>query len=227
MLADQPVSVQCVICRRTGSRRACGGCLARTDGDLLSIPNLYTALGEAMEPSWGMRAEGRVSGGGRTGSPVPLRLEPLSLRAHGGIVSVLRYWEADWRAYLGWTAPPFRGSVEQTVAGCVKFLRANLPWCFDEHSEPQAFAASVREWTAACRIQVYGPGDGRLIGVCPTVADDGVACGTSLWANPFAEKIECRGCRRVWARTEWMELGRRIRDSRSGSLDPAKDVALL
>lgn len=222
MFADQPVSVQCVICRRSNSRRVCGACLGRTDDDLESIPRLYESLGEAMEPSWGIRAEGRVSGGGRTGSPPPLRLEPLSLRAHGGIVSVLRFWEADWRAVLGWTAAPFRGSVEQTVAGCVKFLRSNWPWCADDHPQPEEFAANIREWTAACRLQVYGPGDARLIGVCPTVAEDGVVCGTSLWANPFAEKIECRGCKSTWSRTEWLLLGRRMRaSSYADSLDSA------
>lgn len=219
---DQPASVKCMICRRTGARRVCGLCLAHVDIALTSIPALYAALEESMEPSWGLRTDPRVTGGGRVGSPLPLRLEPLSLRANGGIVSVLRYWETEWRMVLGWTATPFRGTVEQSIKGAVHFLRSNWPWCADEYPAPDDFARSVREWSAACRLQVNGPGDARLIGVCPTVADDGVVCGTSLWADPYAERIECRGCRVVWRRGEWMELGRRMRTtSQTNSLDNA------
>lgn len=211
MLLDQPVSIQCLMCRRPSTRRVCGLCVAHVDADLMAVPALYAALGEMLEPSWGMRTDARVSGGGRVGSPMPLRLEPLSLRAHGGIVSVLHYWESDWRAVLGWTARPFRGSVEQSVVGAVRFLRNNWTWCAEEHDEADVFAANVREWAAACRVQVNGPGGARMIGTCPTAADDGMACGTSLWADPYAEKIECRGCHAVWKRAEWMDLGRRMR----------------
>lgn len=222
MISEQPVSVQCLICRRVGARRVCGWCVTHVDDDLIAIPALYAALDESLEPSWGLRTDPRVSGGGRSGSPVPLRLEPLSLRANGGIVSVLRYWESEWRSVLGWSPTPFRGSVEQSIKGAVHFLRSNWPWCADEYPEPDEFARSIREWTAACRVQVNGPGDARMIGVCPMVADDGVACGTSLWADPFAERIECRGCRTSWARVEWMRLGGMMRvTSRAESLDSA------
>jgi hypothetical protein len=210
---QQPVSVECLICRRTGSRRVCPACLARVDLELTAIPVLYASLGEMLEPSWGMRSEGRVSGGNGSGSPVPVRMEPLSLRAHGGIVSVLRYWESEWRDALGWSATPFRGSVEQAVGGAVVFLRNNWPWAADEYPQPGEFARSVREWAAACRAQVYGPGDARMIGLCPQTAGDGAVCGTSLWASPYAERIECRGCRASWPRSSWMDLGRRMRMS--------------
>ena len=219
---EQSLVVRCDVCGRPGTYHMCAGCIRRTDDDLSGIPGLYAALEESLEPSWGMCTDPRVTGGGRVGSPLPLRLEPLSLRANGGIVSVLRYWETEWRMVLGWTATPFRGTVEQSINGAVKFLRANLQWCADAYPGRGEFARSVRDWSAACRLQVNGPGDARLIGVCPTVADDGVVCGTSLWADPYAERIECRGCRVVWRRGEWMELGRRMRTtSQTNSLDNA------
>lgn len=212
MFVEQPVSVPCLSCGRSGRSRVCPGCTARTDDDLVQLPVLYAALGSLMEPSWGMRGD-RVSGGGRSGSPIPVRLEPLSLRAHGGIVAVAHLWEDDWREILGWSKRPFRGTVEQSLTGSVKFLRVNWPWCADAHPAPQEFMREIREWSTACRVQVYGPGDARMIGVCPTAVDDGYACGTRLWASPYAEKIECRGCGTSWARTSWMGLASSMRNS--------------
>jgi hypothetical protein len=217
-----------MICRRSSTRRVCGLCIAHVDADLTAIPALYEALGEMLEPSWGMRTDARVSGGGRVGSPVPVRLEPLSLRAHGGIVSVLHYWESDWRMVLGWTARPFRGTVQQSVVGAVTFLRNNWTWAADEHAEADAFAANIREWAAACRVQVNGPGESRMIGMCPQTADDGMVCGTSLWADPYAQKIQCRGCRTMWPRHAWIELGRRMRmTSQADPLDNANVDAVV
>jgi hypothetical protein len=210
VFTDQPVSVQCLSCGRSGRNRVCPGCVARTDDELTELPSLYAALGDAMIRG-SVPVGDRVSGGSRT-PPIPVRLEPLSLRAHGGITAMLHSWEDDWRDILGWSARPFRGTVEQSLVGSVKFLRVNLPWCADAHPAPGEFMREVREWSASCRMQVYGPGDTRMIGVCPTVADDGYACGTALWANPYVEKIECRGCRTCWPRTSWIGLASAMRN---------------
>lgn len=221
MFPDQPAAVECAACKRPGRARLCPGCVTRTDADLAALPRLYGALGDTLAPGAGRVDGSRVSGSRL--APLPVRLEPLSLRAHGGIVQTLHSWEDDWRDILGWTARPFRGSVEQAVTGSAGFLRVNLPWCADAHPSPGDFVREINQITLACRLQVYGPGDARKVGVCPAVADDALVCGAALWANPYAEKIECPGCHRMWKRGEWMELGRLMRaNSRSDSLDSAK-----
>jgi len=47
----------------------------------------------------------------------------------------------------------------------------------------------------------------KKIGECPSLLDTGDECGTPLFAPVFGDTIKCRGCRREWARAEWLRLG--------------------
>jgi hypothetical protein len=204
---DQAAVGPCQGCRRPTRSRFCPGCASRVDENLAAIPGLYLQLGLILMP--GSQAGDRVSGS-RT-APPPCRLEPLSLRAKGGIVGILTDWEDGWRALLGWSLTPLRGSIEKTVAGSAAFLKMNWPWCADKHPAAYEFASEINELIRTCGLQINGPSDYKRIGDCPTLCDDGYPCGTTLWANPYLDSIRCRSCESVWDRPHWLLLGGTLR----------------
>jgi hypothetical protein len=192
----------CRSCQFRSPARICHRCQDGADDALAALPRYYTRLGDVLTPGGGV--SDRVSGSKQP--PLPVRLGPLSLRGPGGIVGVLGRWEDDWRARLGWSPRPFRGSVEQTVGACVKFLRNNWPWAIEEHASPELFSLDMHNLVSACRAEVDRRGDARPIGMCPTAGEDGAACGTVLWADPYLQEIRCWKCRTAWGRNQWLSL---------------------
>lgn len=197
---DQLIT-SCFMCSRPSRERVCSRCIEVTDQNVRDIPGLYRSLATVMTPGAG--SGDRVSGS-RT-PPLPLRLGPLALRSLGSVVSILFEWEDDWRDLLGWTKRPFRGTIEQSVVGTCKFLRANWPWAADKHPSPQDFAREMREIVTECRSEIDGKGDTRQIGLCP-VDLGGSACSTPLWASPYALSIKCRRCGTEWPQDRWLSL---------------------
>lgn len=199
----------CPLCgRRTEDAQPHPGCIGALDTRLASIPQLYAELAAVLEPS--SSAAARVSGT-RT-PPLPLRLEPLSLQCRGGIVSILATWETDWRDRRGLARIPARAGREQLLdsarilADVVTFLRAHLDWAVREHPAVEEFAGEVREIIGACRLALGLTGDLKRIGQCP--ADlDGRTCGRVLYADPYADDINCDRCRTRWHRSQWLLLG--------------------
>lgn len=198
----------CWVCRRGSRARVCRGCRERVGTLIASLPTWYERLGQVVAP--GAAGAGERVRSSRFGQ-LNVRVEPLSLRAWGGMASALWGWEQVWREELGWSWAPFRGSAQQTVAGCAQFLAVNWPWAADGASEPGRFAQDVHELVAQCRAQVEGPSDTRRVGLCPTVATDGYVCATALYAHPYVDVIECRGCRTRWPRTDWIKLASLLR----------------
>lgn len=205
---DHRIPTTCLACRRNrGWTRICTNCQARTDEALEALPAWYDRLGEVLIP--GSIRTDRVSGS--RSAPLPATLEPLTLRAAGGIVGYLTDWEDSWRQELGWSPRPFRGSIIRTIAGSVQFLRHNWPWAVGEHPIPEYFVAEIDVLLRQCRLQIEGPSDYKPVGSCPTVCDDGLPCATTLWANPWLDSIRCRGCNTTWPREHWLLLGGTLR----------------
>lgn len=202
----------CTICQRpTGPEREPirhQRCANRLADDLRAIPGLYALMGAVLAPgSTGGNA--RVSGT-RT-APLPVRLEPLSLRARGGIVTVMATWEADWRDVRGY-APAERGDSERDLAAVVLWLRAHLPWAIEAHPAVREFADEVRDVGRQCRAAAGMLPRMMQIGDCPALVDD-EACGAALYAEPGAEEIRCRRCWTRWPRAHWMLLGKTLREA--------------
>lgn len=200
----------CTICRRATDEREPirhSGCARRLDRNLAQLPALYALMGAVLAPG-AVAGGGRVSGNTRT-APLPVRIEPLTLRASGGIVAAVATWEADWRETRGF-APAQRGNGERDLAAIVMWLRAYLPWAIEHHPAVQEFAAEMAHLVHECR-QAGGllPSMTR-IGVCPALVGE-AACGAQLYADPMAEAIRCR-CGARWARGQWMMLGRAMRE---------------
>lgn len=201
----------CTICRRpTDPERdpiRHKHCAERLRTNLCEIPELYALLGDVLAPgTTGERA--RVSGT-RT-APLPVRLEPLSLRAQGGIITILATWEADWREMRGLTEAE-RGIGERDLSGIVLWLRAHLPWAIEHHPAVQEFADEVRDVVQQCRAAAGLLPKQMRIGNCPALVED-EQCGTALHAEPTAEEIRCRKCRTRWPKAQWMLLGRTLRE---------------
>lgn len=201
-------ALECLVCGKQDEIRVCDRCYISTQRRLESIPEYYRKLGGRLDPRSGEGSE-RVSGGSSE-APLPVRLEPLSLRAHGGIVAVLTEHEDDWRELLGWTRRPWRGSVEQTVDGAATFLERNWNWCADKHPAPDVFAQEIRALVDACRLHTDGRSDVRIIGECPQDRD-GSPCGAKLFAAPYLKTIRCFKCKSVWDENDWLKLARLMR----------------
>lgn len=199
----------CTICQRPTDEREPirhDRCAIRLRADLVAIPGLYALMGAVLAP--GAAAGARVSGT-RT-APLPVRLEPLSLRARGGIVTVMATWEADWRETRGF-ASAGRGESERDLAAIVLWLRAHLPWAIEQHPAIREFGDELRDVLRAGRVAAGVLPMMMRIGDCPAMLSDGEPCGTGLYADAYAELIQCRRCRATWRRPQWMLLGETLR----------------
>jgi hypothetical protein len=204
----------CPLCgRRTDDAPAHPVCVSGLDSRLQRIPVLYAELAVALEP--GSSAAARVSGT-RT-PPLPLRLEPLSLQCRGGIVSMLGTWESDWRSRRG-LAPDHYTDREHLLAGrtqlrhVIFFLRTHLGWAVRHHPAVDEFATEVADIIAACRVTLGDVLGHMKIGRCPAQLD-GRTCGRVLYADPYADDIQCDRCHTRWHQSQWLLLGAVLAES--------------
>lgn len=197
--------VLCELCDSPSAVRVHDGCRVRLDGRLAELPPAWRALAVFLVPgSTGDRNGRRPS---RDEAPLPVRLDVLDLRARGGIQR-LAEWERDTRELLGWSPPPFRGSVEQSVSGTVTFLRNNLLWLCDQHPAVRDLDREVYEITAEIRsvVDPIDPADRpRRLGYCPQETVDG-PCGAVVVLPAGASTAVCRWCRTQWAPDQWLAL---------------------
>ena len=185
-------------------------CRARLDVRLDRLPGLYVLLGAALEP--GSAAGDRVSGSRE--APIPVRLEPLTLRSRGGMVSVLGSWERDWRETRGLSVPPSRTADARSLAGIVMFLRVQLEWACEHHPAVDEFAGEVHAITRSCYAALGLTSTAMRIGDCPAIdTETGQACGRRLYADPYADVIRCTRCYAQWERPRWMMLGQMLREN--------------
>lgn len=199
----------CPLCKRPSPDGAHDRCRFAVDHRLGQIPGLYTALAAVLEP--GRAAGARVSGS-RT-PPLPVRLEPLSLRGRGGIITILATWETDWRERRG--LPPFTAHAdrEQLLAGehavdaVTMFLRAHLDWAITHHPAVDEFAGEVRDIVHECHRAIGALDNHLKIGTCPGDDNTGEPCGRKLYADPKATVIRCDHCNASWPQDKWLFLG--------------------
>lgn len=180
-------------------RTGCRLCQGRVDHALRQLPGpngLYAKLATRLIPGRGV--DGLVVSISRT-PPLPLRLEPLSLMARGGVVTVLQTWQVDWHEHWGWSHPRWRGDLQQQLNDVVVALRTNLEGAASSHP---AFGDFVQETTSLvrqCERQITGERQERPIAVvCP--------CGGILRVTVSTPGARCRNCDTQYARTEVLDL---------------------
>lgn len=196
-------SPSCLICH-TGlyddelDRQACRPCIRRTDENLLALTGargLYAQLGRQLAPGSG--SGGPVVSGSRS-APIPVRLEPLSLLAKGGVVTILQTWVDDWADH-GRAQRTRGGTLQQQLDAAVLTLRFNLDWASAQHPAFPEFVAEVWQIRRQCEGQVSGERAPRLIGVaCP--------CGQTLRITLDTGTVDCPSCRARYGHSEALSL---------------------
>lgn len=189
---DIAASPRCICCHSLLfadelGRQACFRCEDRTGEHLAQLAGpegLYARLSGSLAP--GRAGSGPSVSGSRT-APLPLRLEPLSLMARGGVVTILQTWLVDWHELLGWTYPRFEGDLRQQCDQVVARLRANLPWAAEQHPAFDEFAREVAHVEGACRRQVTGERPERRVTVV-------CHCGQPLRVTVSTPGARCRSC---------------------------------
>ncbi|MPY47143.1 hypothetical protein [Streptomyces acidicola] len=180
-------------------RVACRLCQERVDQALRQLPGpdgLYAQLATRLVPGRG--GDGPIVAVSRT-APLPLRLEPLSLIARGGVVTILQTWLIDWHEHLGWRHPRWEGGLQQQLDQVVHALRVNLEWAATEHPAFGDFVQEVTSLVRQCERQITGERPERPIAVaCP--------CGTVLRVTVSTPGARCRGCATQYDRSEVLDL---------------------
>lgn len=179
--------------------RACQPCANRTDGHLLAIAGadgLYAQLRTRLVPGSG---SGQPSVSGSRTAPLPLRLEPLSLLAPGGIVTLLQDWLIDWHEQLGWTRPRQTGSLQQQCDQVVHGLRVNIAWAAAHHPAFADFASEVAALRRQCERQITGDRPERRIAVA-------CQCGGTLHVTLSTPGTRCVDCGQQYGHAEALQL---------------------
>lgn len=216
MPEEQEPAYRCTHCPRLLhanelGRPACFVCEDRAVEQAQAFPRLYRQLEAALRPGSTSSAGGRVTAS-RT-APLPVALQPLSLRGPGGIVSMLLGVEQRWRAVLDWAPLPERGGYETSLAGAVGVIVNNLPWACSDYPYVGPDLKLIGSLHQQADAVVNGVRDQRVpIGCCPVVDEEtGAACGERLKVSPWALAIRCAGCGTKWDRDAWLRLGAAIR----------------
>ncbi|WP_369274504.1 hypothetical protein AB5J55_35305 [Streptomyces sp. R11] len=180
-------------------RVSCRLCQERADTALRQLPGpdgLYAQLATRLMPGRG--GDGPVVSVSRT-APLPLRLEPLSLMARGGVVTVLQTWQVDWHEHFGWGHPRWNGDLQQQLDEVVRALRGNLEGAASTHPAFWDFSVEVSGLVRQCERQITGERQERPIAVaCP--------CGTVLRVTVSTPGARCRGCDTQYDRSAVLDL---------------------
>ena len=202
--ADDAPTPTCIACRRDlyadeYNRYACRPCQDRADLTLRRLPGpdgLYARLATVTMPGRG-GGIGPVSGS-RT-APLPVRLEPLSLSARGGVVTILQTWLVDWHDRLGWLHPRWEGDLQQQLDQVVYALRTNLDWAAAEHPAFDEFLTETTRLVRQCELVITGERKERRVSVvCP--------CGALLSVTISTPGKRCHACNTQHGRAEALKL---------------------
>lgn len=189
-------------------RVACRPCEDKTATRITELPALFRQLDTTASLMRGARRPGAGGGSSKT-PPIPPRLEVLALVGPGGVAARLSAIEDSWRAALGWTVAPWRGSPAQAVPHITGFLANNLLWACSSYDEVEQDIDDLRRLHAECTAIVNDERrPGRVqIGNCPILRADDRVCWTPLTARADSHRIHCGACDSRWETLgEWREL---------------------
>lgn len=182
----------------------CRPCITRVDQDLRTLAGadgLYAKLSGRLMPGSG---GGGPSVSGSRSAPLPIRLEPLSLMARGGVLTILQTWLVDWHELLGWTHPRWQGGLQQQLDQVVKALRINVQWAAEAHPAFAEFAMEVGQVRRQCEQQVTGETAPRRITVaCP--------CGGTMRVTLDTPGAKCPACSVQYGHAEVLRLPMAVR----------------
>lgn len=201
---------QCGLCGRDlQDGYLCPGCTLGTAQRLDRMPALWRALESFLFPGGGQSPQyGRTR---RVEAPMPVNESVLSLRATGGIVSVLESWRSAMQQDRGWGEPAVEATagLERRIFLAARGLSQNLEWIQSSWPAAGAFAEELRDVERGV-LSIVDPEDpskrGRRLGACPAVYEDGVQCGSVLRHYPGERSVACRWCGCEYPSDTWLAL---------------------
>lgn len=195
-------SAACIVCARElydTEVQTCRLCTERVSANLRALAGpdgLYARLSASLHPGSG--SGGPSVSGSRT-APLPVRLQPLSLAARGGVVTILQTWLVDWHDLLGYRHPRWDGDLQQQLDQVVGRLRALLPWAAAEHGAFDEFAGELAGLVHQSRAATGEEKPPRRIGVqCP--------CGHTLRVTLDTAGVRCPACSAQYGHSEALQL---------------------
>jgi hypothetical protein len=194
----------CTVCLRDLyenelGHQACRPCTDRADANLAALAGtdgLYARLTDSLQP--GSSSGGPAVSGSRT-APLPVRLDPLSLAARGGVITVLQTWLIDWHETLGYRHPRWDGDLQQQLDQVVQRLRVLLPWAAEAHGAFAEFANEIGTLRRQCETATGGEKPPRRIGVSCT-------CGRTLKVTLDTAGVRCPDCSAQYGHSEALRL---------------------
>ncbi len=213
---DQEPEYRCAHCARLLyqdelARYACRVCETRAGEQIRELGTLYGRLASVLAPGAAPSGGGRVTAS-KT-APLPVALQPLSLRGPGGIVGELQVIEDAWRKELRFTIAPFRGSAEQTLPHVIKFLTNNVGWACDKYESVPDDLDTISRLHSQAKNTVDGTRPRLIPVVCRYLYDDGSECGERLRIDINRNVARCRTCGTRWGREEWVALYEATREN--------------
>lgn len=196
--------MQCTVCHSDlypdeMTHQACRPCTGRVGQHLRALPGpdgLYARLSASLAPGSG--SGGPAVSGSRT-APIPVRLNPLSLAARGGVVTILQTWLIDWFELLEFRYPRWQGDLQQQCDDVVHRLRVNLNWAAETHPAFAEFALEVAQLRRQCEAAIGGEKPPRKVGVS-------CACGHTLRVTLDTAGVRCPGCSTQYGHSEALQL---------------------
>jgi hypothetical protein len=188
-------------------RLVCRPCEDKASARIAELPALFRQLNTTATLMRGAQRPGGGSSGSKT-PPIPPRLEVLALVGPGGVAARLSAIEDSWRAVLGWTVAPWRGSPTQAVPAHAKFLADNLLWACGSYESIGQDIDDLRRLHGECAAIVNDDRKpGRVqIGACPVQGEDG-PCAAPLTARADSHRVHCGSCDSRWETLgEWRDL---------------------
>lgn len=190
----------CAICRNLlwEDRPVCTACENRLRDGLNEIEHLWLEL-----PRYLQRGASRGDSIGGTRTPgMPPAEEVLDLISKGGIVTQLQVHEDDWRRARGFTTTPWRGSLDQTLPGVTRFLRNNLAWACQHHTDLDDLNRDLGRLLGRCRAIVDGEKRERFwTAYCATENCDG-----TMRISISTPRSECSKCSAEYLHQQLMQL---------------------
>jgi hypothetical protein len=199
--------MRCLNCHRASEREICDSCWAYAFAQLPKFAEYYQLLETELLPRKGFGE--RVSGSKTP--PMPVSAEVLALRA-GGISNPLMEHEAQMRELRQETKITFRGEEVNKINITSDYIIKREDWIYNNYDNYPNLIVTIIKLVKKIHSQLGWKSNDMVIGYCPALDEQGLACGSALKVNPqtFDHNtiIRCRICDASWSPAQWSLLGR-------------------
>lgn len=187
---------------------------AQVRANLTWLDNNYTTIQAHLAPGAGIRSDIHT----KPGSRPPLNTQALNLIQRGGIAGQLTPWAELIVEERHVDPVPHRLADEPYFHATVALLHRHLDWANDQDWFPDLRTEIFQlrrdvEWTCGLINESPIPGDRKT---CPLDRDlpDGTVtpCNGRLIQDHDHDTIYCRTCKTTWDSSQWLHLGRLLRE---------------